>query len=132
MPSLHRLSEVTVLEHDRMLVARVTADITIGNAEAIRSAILSAWEESDGPEAVIVDLSEVLHMDSSGVGTLLELTNRAKNSSVPLSLCCLRQSPRRLLDRTGLAGLFQIYRTVGDAMLALLTTGARGEGGILE
>jgi anti-anti-sigma factor len=121
MTSLHRQSEVTVLDHDPLLVVQVAGDITMGNSLAIGSAILSAWDESDGPHAVIVDLGDVPHMDSSGLGTLLQLRNRAKNSGVPLILCRLQRSSRRLLDRTGLAGLFQIWPTVEEAMLGMPT-----------
>ena len=110
--SLHRQSAATFLEQDSVLVAQVTGDFTLGNSTAICTAILSAWEESNGLQAVIVDLGEVPHMDSSGVGTLLQLRNRAEDSGVPLILYRLQPSSRRLLHRTGLAGLFRICPTV--------------------
>jgi anti-sigma B factor antagonist len=121
MQLLDRQSEVTVLEQNRRLVARITADITIRNSAPIRTAILSAWEERGDPEAVILDLGDVRHIDSSGVGALLELANQAKKAGIPFSLCNLQESPRRLLDRTGLYSMFQVYATVGEAMLGLPT-----------
>ena len=129
MQPLDQQSEVTVLEQNRRLVVRVGADITIWNSTAIRTAIVSAWEERGDPEGVILDLGDVRHIDSSGVGALLELANRAKKAGIPFSLCRLQETPRRLLERTGLSGLFQVYETVGEAMLGLPPQNAGAEPG---
>jgi len=119
MQSLVRPVEVSILERDRMLVVRVYAGITIRNAAAIHTAVLSAWQASGYLEAVILDLGHVQHMDSTGVGLLLELANRAKKAGISLRLCCLQESPRRFLDRIGLSCLFEICTTIEKAMLVL-------------
>ena len=80
---------------------RILASLTIGNAAAIRTVVLSEWDESGEPEEVILDLQRT---GSSGVGVLLELAHRAGKAGIPLRLCCLQESPRRLFDRTGLGG----------------------------
>jgi len=119
MQSLDRQTEVTILEQNRRLVVRILASLTIGNAAAIRTVVLSEWDESGELEEVILDLGHVQHMDSSGVGVLLELAHRAEKAGIPLRLCCLQESPRRLFDRTGLGGLFPIYGTLEDVMFHL-------------
>ena len=101
----HTESDVTLAENERGLTARLQGDISIRNAADIHRVLLGAWKErADGGE-LLVDLGLARRIDSSGIGALIELVREG----VPLALCNLRDSPRRLLERTGLSTLFRIY-----------------------
>jgi anti-anti-sigma factor len=109
---------LAILDNHRWLEVRVLTDLTLRNAAAIRNGILSAWDERGRPGPLILDLAGVWRMDSSGAGTLLEIWHRAEDAGVRLEIHGLRHSPRRLLQRTGLADLFSIAETPAEALSA--------------
>jgi anti-anti-sigma factor len=108
-------TEIAVLEQTHNLFVRLGGDITISNSVVVHDEINAAWDERSDLKAVIVDLWEAHHLDSSGVGVLLGLACHAKRCGLSLRLCHLHESPRRLLNRTGLARLFEIYASAGEA-----------------
>ncbi len=97
--------DVTVAEGESGLVAHLHCDISIGNAADVHRILLGAWKEHAECGELLVDLGQARRIDSSGVGALLELVR----DGVPLGLCNLQDSPRRLLERTGLSSMFHIY-----------------------
>jgi anti-sigma B factor antagonist len=70
----------------------------------------------DYPARLILDLKGVTHVDSSGVGALLEGLHNAKKKHVRLTLSGLNRSLLRLLERTQLNVLFDIRSTVEEAL----------------
>ncbi|HUO28857.1 MAG TPA: STAS domain-containing protein [Bryobacteraceae bacterium] len=117
MHTANLTGEVTATEQNRRLIVRVGAAMTASKAETIYSAVLSIWSEHPDVEAVFLDLSQVLQIDSSGVGVLMELVNRAERAGVPLAICCLQNAPRRLLNKTHLDGPLRVYPTVEEALV---------------
>lgn len=114
-PSDHALG-VSALEDPRGIVVHIRTEITARNETDVRNTVLVSWQNRPKPPKVILDLSGVNRIDSVGVGTLMDLAHEAKSAGVPFILCGLEESPRRKLDRTGLAGLFQIAESVEDAL----------------
>jgi anti-anti-sigma factor len=99
---------LAIIEDAGRLEVWVLTDLTIGNAAAIRKATLSAWEKCGKPELLVVDLASARHIDSSGMGALLEIAHRIEHTGARLTLRGLRPWPRRMLDRTGLGVFFRI------------------------
>jgi len=100
---------LAILEYEGGLEIRILTDLTILNASAVRAAVLSLWEDRGKPQLLVLDLAGARHIDSSGVGTLLEIGHRIESSGVRLVLAGLNPHSRRMLDRTGLDILFQIH-----------------------
>jgi anti-anti-sigma factor len=115
MYALEQLTEIAVLESAGVLVVRMKGDISAGNSVAVSEEIRAAWDDQ-AAKVVILDLWEVRRLDSSGMGVLMELASVARKSGVSLALCHLQDSPRRLLERTGLRVLFDIHGTVEEAI----------------
>jgi anti-anti-sigma factor len=99
---------LAILDHNDCLEVRVLTDLTIRNSAAIRTGILSAWEDRGRPHPLVLDLAGARHIDSSGVGALLEIYHWTEDAGVELVLRGLHNSPRRMMQRTGLGGLFHI------------------------
>lgn len=97
--------DVTLAEGRRGLVAHLQSDISVRNAADIHRILLGAWKEHGESGELLVDLGRARRIDSSGIGALMELVS----DGVPLGLCNLQDSPRRILERTGLFNLFRIY-----------------------
>lgn len=72
--------------------------------------------QSVRPARVILDLSGVTHMDSSGMGALVAILRDANHDHVPLLLVGLSGALRRQLERTQLHTIFDIRPTVRDAV----------------
>jgi anti-anti-sigma factor len=97
-----------VIDAYRCLEIRVLTDINVRNAATLRTGILSNWEERGRPGPLVLDLAGARHIDSSGVGALLEIFHRTDDAGVALIIRGLRSSPRRMLERTGVGELFQL------------------------
>lgn len=121
--SSDRPDGITVLDHSRGLVVRVRNNVTAQNSAALRAEVLSAWEASGNPPRIVLDLTGVHQIDSSGVGALMSLAQKANEAKVPFVLCGLQEGPRRMLQRTGLGKLFRTSETVEEALLGVSVQG---------
>ncbi len=65
---------------------------------------------------IVLDLSDVRHMDSSGLGTLVRLYVSAKSSKCELQLINLNQRVKELL---GLSNLLSLFTACGEYMTKL-------------
>jgi anti-anti-sigma factor len=99
---------LAVIDYHRSLEVHVLTDLTIRNATAIRNGIMSAWEACGRPARLILDLAGARHIDSSGVGALLDVSHRTEDAGIALVIQGLHKAPRRMLQRTGLGMLFHI------------------------
>jgi len=99
---------LAVLDNHRWLEVRVLTDLTVRNATALRNSIRAIWEERGRPGPLILDLAGAQHIDSSGVGALLELSHWTEDAGVTMIIQGLCQAPRRMLERMGLGLMLQI------------------------
>ena len=106
---------LAVLDNHQCLEVRILTDLTLRNAAAIRTGILSAWEERGKPGPLVLDLAGARHIDSTGVSALLAISQRTEDAGVSLVITGLRSSPRRMLERAGLGALFHIGDTGAPA-----------------
>ena len=67
---------------------------------------------------VVIDLSHVQYMDSSGVATLVECLQRTRNAGIELHLCQLNERVLSVFQIARLDGVFSIVGTIDDAMTA--------------
>lgn len=68
---------------------------------------------------VVLDLSEVPAMDSSGIGTLFAIYTSTLNSDSKLALAGLRPHVREVLTLTKALSLIEAYPAVSDALKAM-------------
>jgi anti-anti-sigma factor len=67
-------ANLEVLEHDGVVVARVTGELDLANSPATGDAIEAALPAS--ARGLVVDFSELTFLDSSGVAMLFRLVRR--------------------------------------------------------
>lgn len=73
---------------------------------------------ADAPQAdYIVDLSDVPFADSTGVGFLIRVWNRALEGGRRIVLCGLSTGVRRTLKVVGLTGWIPIAETLDEAIM---------------
>lgn len=68
---------------------------------------------------MVIDLSAVTFVDSTGIAWLLNARRRWPNGG--LALCCPPGPPRRVLQITGLVGLLPLRETMAEAIAAIAT-----------
>jgi anti-sigma B factor antagonist len=90
-------------------------ELDIARVDEFRAALSATIRE--GAAAVVVDLSEVSFIDSSGLGALVELHSRLRRSRRRLAVVAPGGSaPAVLLDLAGLRGRLPIFETRGAAL----------------
>jgi anti-sigma B factor antagonist len=86
-------------------MARICGRIDIDTSPALRALLLTTLQ---GPRcnALILDLSAVTHIDSSGVATLIEGLRIARSHNIEVRLQGLEGRLLRLFQSTGILSLF--------------------------
>jgi anti-sigma B factor antagonist len=67
---------------------------------------------------VVLDLSGVSFIDSSGLGALVRVASKARSKSGDIKLCGLQQQARKALEITNLLSVFETYDSIADAVMA--------------
>lgn len=70
----------------------------------------------NGARALVVDLSKITHINSSGLNLLIRLLTKCRNSNGEMILCSLPDNVQNLLIITKLTSIFEIAKDVDAAM----------------
>jgi anti-sigma B factor antagonist len=95
-------------------VLDVAGEVDVYSAPTLRDRIAELLESSE--PSLIVDLSEVSFLDSTGIGTLVAGLNRAVQLGGTLSLVCGHERILKLFRITGLDAVFTIHPTIDEAV----------------
>ncbi|SOD72058.1 anti-sigma B factor antagonist [Jatrophihabitans sp. GAS493] len=95
-------------------VLDVRGDVDFYSAPALRERLTDLLEEGERP--VIVDLSAVGFIDSTGLGALVAALNLANERARTLSIVANQDRVTKLFRITGLDGVFAISDSVEGAL----------------
>ena|SRR5688500_12080378 len=95
----------------------VKGEIDIYTAPMFKQAVVGLV--SDGNTDVVIDLSGVTFMDSSGFGTLLGATRRLRPAGGGLHLAGANTTIQRMLRLTRLDTIMQLYESAEEAVQAV-------------
>ncbi len=98
--SLRRIETATILD--------VTGNIDMSNSPEVRKALLREIREK-GVTRVVLNLSAVSYIDSSGVASLVEGLKASRDSGSRFVLFGLSDSAREVLKISRLLKLFEVY-----------------------
>jgi anti-anti-sigma factor len=101
---------------DGQAVVTTPEEIDISNAGLLREALVSA--AATGQPVIVVDMSGTEFCDSTGLNVLVRALGRAQQAGGDLRLVMGGAGVRRVLTVTGVAGMFRIYETLGQALEA--------------
>jgi anti-sigma B factor antagonist len=96
------------------VVLAVRGEVDIANKRAMRTALESAID--DARRAVVVDLSDVRFMDSTGLALMLNAARRLTRRRLGFAIACPEGPVRRAFDVTGLDECFKITTRVDEAL----------------
>lgn len=97
-------------------IVRLIGEINLRNSPDVREYLLALLHEK--PRQLIIDLEKVNYMDSSGVGTLVELKRRIEQSGAGFSLAAMQPRVKNLFQMTKLDMFFRILGSVDEARQA--------------
>jgi anti-sigma B factor antagonist len=105
--SPRQVGDATVLD--------LTGDITLFNSPELRNAMLDQLREKRVSH-LIVNMTGVPYVDSSGVASLVEGLKSARERSARFALFGLSKSARTVLELTHLLRVFEVHATEQEAM----------------
>jgi anti-anti-sigma factor len=106
---------------ERTCVVTVEGDLDLASAPALRRILVEL--HGKGYARYVLDLSQLTHTDSMGLGVLVGFHKRLDRDE-RLALAGLPPKQRKLLELTGLDARFDTFATLEDAL------GMRAEGGL--
>lgn len=99
-----------------------SGELDISSVPSFRAAGERAWR--DGHGGVVVDLSEVSFIDSTGLGAIIELHGHLRRQQRELYVVAPAGSAAAaLFARTGFAGHLRLFESRGEAMRGLQADG---------
>lgn len=87
------------------------------NSAELKVELLKLFES--GKRNIVIDLSEVRFVDSSGLGVLVSGFKNASARNGSLNLCGLQQQVRSMFELTRLHRVFDIFQTREEALAAI-------------
>jgi anti-sigma B factor antagonist len=88
--------------------------LDISTSPTVRAALVEAADR--GQHEIVVDLSSLEFLDSTGLGALIGAHKRAKDHGGRVRLVVQEGQILRLLRITGLLGIFPVYTTLEAAL----------------
>jgi anti-sigma B factor antagonist len=102
----------TVEETGQWVVVSVAGEVDLSTSPSLRRALEKAARK--GPD-VVVDLSDVTFLDSTGLGDLVRAREMVVTAGGQFSLVVNQPRIQRVLDITGLNEVFYIHETLAAA-----------------
>lgn len=97
---------------DRTIV-ELSGDIDLDSSPKVRSVLL---ESVGARRGVLVDMSAVSYIDSSGVASLVEAYQSARRASTSFALVAVSDAAMRVLELARLEQVFAIHANVEEAI----------------
>ena len=97
-------------------VLDVAGEVDVYSAPALRERVTSLLQPDS--TQLVVDLTGISFIDSTGLGVLVAGQNRAGELGGGLSLVCQQERVLKLFRITGLDQVFAIFPTLSEALAA--------------
>jgi anti-sigma B factor antagonist len=105
--------EHAIREESGALIAAFSGEVDLEHSPKAREVLLSCVGRA---KKVLVDLSGVSYIDSSGVASLVEAFQKAKKSGVEFALVSVNAPARRVLELARLDKVFTIHEHLADGL----------------
>ena len=106
---------LSIREDGRHLVVTLRGELDAVDAAGAEAALAAA---TAGNPRVVADLAALEFLDCCGLGVLIRVRAQARQAGGDLLLAAAGQQVRRILALTGMSGVFFVYASVDEAVLA--------------
>lgn len=97
-------------------IFRLVGSLDVATSPSLKEALTKASSQGQGD--IVVDLTQLEFLDSTGLGALMGAHRRAMESSGRLGLIVHDGPISRLLNITGLSRVFTLYPSLDEALAA--------------
>ena len=101
-----------ISEEGKTLKVEIDGRLATAVAPSLREEILGKIQDGTN---VLFDLSGMVHIDSSGLGVLVQVLQKVKAGGGKVVLASLQPGPKIVFDITKVSRVFEIVPTVADA-----------------
>jgi anti-sigma B factor antagonist len=107
--------QISARQFDKTTILDITGDIDLANSPEVRKAVLREFRENRTPR-VVMNLSKVRYIDSSGVASLVEGLKASRDLGLRFILFGLSPSAREVLQLSRLLKIFEVYDNEDQAL----------------
>jgi anti-sigma B factor antagonist len=107
--------QISIRRVDNATIVDVSGDIDLANSPEVRKALLHEVRDDRRPR-VVLNLSAVRYIDSSGVASLVESLKASRDTGSRFILVGLSGPAREVLQLSRLVKVFEIYDTEVEAL----------------
>lgn len=106
--------EHSIREESGAVIAAFAGEVDLEHSPKAREVLLDCIGR--GRAKVLVDLSGVQYIDSSGVASLVEAFQKARKGGIEFALVSVNASARRVLELARLDKVFVIHENLADGL----------------
>lgn len=99
---------------NNITIVRASGDIDLSNSSLLRKEFAKLLKENK--PLILVDLSEVAYMDSSGLATLVEAMQNVKKANGTFILCGVKNNVKNMFEIARLNEIFPINDDIPSAL----------------
>ena len=107
--------QISARRMDKVTIFDITGHIDLANSPELRKALLKELRESRTPR-VIMNLTGVRYIDSSGVASLVEALKAARDQGLRFILYGLSPAAREVLQLSRLITIFEVFDNEQQAL----------------
>lgn len=105
--------DVSTRVHDESVVVTLAGEVDLETSPRVREVLLGAVS---GGQPVFVHLEAVSYIDSSGIASLVEAYQRARDLNTRFGLISVNEAAARVLRLSRLDTVFPIFGSVDEAL----------------
>ena len=109
--------QVSVERVDGVTQCVIVGEVDMATTPQLRDELIGLIDAGD--QRLVLDVSGVPFLDSTGLGVLMEVHRRLRDNSGAVALVGARPALVRLLTITNLSRALPVYRTIEDAAAAV-------------
>lgn len=110
------LFDLTVSEVDGWVVLAITGELDVATAPRLRQEAIRVT--SGGDHRIVLDLSGVGFLDSTGLGVIVGILKRIRTHGGALLLAGAEPQVRKVFEITRMTDILPLHDTVGEAIAA--------------
>ena len=102
---------------DDVPVVAVSGEVDVYSAPELKESLTKLLHS--GAKSIVVDLTDVAFLDSTGLGALVEARAATAEAGGSLPIVCSHERILKLFTITGLDGVFSIHKSTDEALAGL-------------
>jgi anti-sigma B factor antagonist len=108
--------EIEVMKTNAVTVVAPQGDLDLATADKVKRTLTDLVDA--GQPRLLMDLSQVTYVDSSGLGALVAAMKHARAAGGDLRLCGLQEDVRAIFEMTRLIKAVAVHATRQEALAA--------------